>query len=101
MEYITPLQIATESSTVPKSVMKTMVGWLAASAAHIAVQRSDKNNTTKKREGLAVWRLCAGMVGSDDCINSRIVNVDGCNTKPFAASIILAALLGHATVRRK
>jgi hypothetical protein len=26
MEYITPLQIATESSTVPKSVMKTIVG---------------------------------------------------------------------------
>src|SRR5579864_4151219 len=26
MEYITPLQIGTESSTVPKSVIKTMVG---------------------------------------------------------------------------
>ena len=26
IEYITPLQIATESSTTPKSVMKTIVG---------------------------------------------------------------------------
>ena len=26
MEYITPRQIATESSTTPKSVMNTMVG---------------------------------------------------------------------------
>ena len=30
IEYITPLQMATESSAVPKSVMKTTVGCLFA-----------------------------------------------------------------------
>ena len=55
IEYITPLQIATESSTVPKSVMKTMVGIALLSealAARLPAHRVSKIKATKHRDGL-------------------------------------------------
>jgi hypothetical protein len=49
-EYITPRQIATESSTTPKSVMKTMVGgyFWAASCALVHTAVASARTTIKK-----------------------------------------------------
>jgi hypothetical protein len=49
MEYITPRQIATESSTVPKSVMKTMVGgYFADCEAEIAEAQMSKASNVRQ-----------------------------------------------------
>ena len=54
IEYITPLQMATESSTVPKSLMNTIVGGyfsacscVAAKAAHSAKTSSETERTAR------------------------------------------------------
>ena len=54
IEYITPRQMATESSTTPKSVMKTMVcGYFsvcaAASAGGTSISTSSKNTNLATR----------------------------------------------------
>src|SRR6516225_6983651 len=50
IEYITPLQMVTESSTVPKSVMKTMVGGYlgtGAPCAHAHRPRASRKERTR------------------------------------------------------
>ena len=64
IEYITPLQSATESSTTPKSVMKTTVG--RAGAAVCAMSRpvgdaEQQNQSEKKlRQAMAVHSFAIG-----------------------------------------
>jgi hypothetical protein len=70
IEYITPLQIATESSTVPKSVMKTMVGidlpdvLSEALAGRLPGHRISNIKTTKQRDGLLPRKLSLSIVRS-------------------------------------
>src|SRR5450432_2975589 len=59
-EYITPLQRATESSTTPKSVMKTMVGgYLLAASCATALIPNDRSkiNAGRYHENLCLRKL--------------------------------------------
>jgi hypothetical protein len=65
MEYITPLQIATESSTVPKSVMKTMVGvGLADAPAALIAQRMINGKVMKLCDRMFLRMFILAMVRS-------------------------------------
>jgi hypothetical protein len=65
MEYITPLQIATESSTVPKSVMKTMVGiGLADAPAALIAQRISNSRVMRLSDRTFLRMFFLAMVRS-------------------------------------
>src|SRR5689334_954591 len=53
IEYITPRQIATESSTMPKSVMNTIVGgyfWLLSCADKCVIEHDRRQTTANKKK---------------------------------------------------
>src|SRR5579864_3224743 len=76
MPYITPRQIATESSSTPKSVMKTMVGGYFC-AASFAAQAPEGESVSKRITSVTamVFRTqnCPGLT-EDEIINFSLLS---------------------------
>jgi hypothetical protein len=63
IEYMTPLQIATESSTVPKSVMKTTVGGYCSDVCCATADPKDSSRKRKDTDSRFLLRRILTVIG--------------------------------------